>query len=133
MIRSNLPMAMQGLMVVPLFGGFDERRGEGRIFYYDATGGRWEEDDYYATGSGSQPAKSSLKKRWRLGLPREQAVRVAVEALIDASEDDTATGGPDVVRGIWPVLLAVTAEGAQDVPEEEVIAAVQAIQQERAS
>ena len=68
LIRQNFPLAMQGLVVVPLFGGFDERRGAGRLFYYDATGGRWEEDDYQATGSGSQPAKNSLKKRWRAGL-----------------------------------------------------------------
>ena len=68
MIRGNFPLAMQGLVVVPLFGGYDERRDEGRIFYYDATGGRWEEDDYQTTGSGSQPAKNSLKKRWRAGL-----------------------------------------------------------------
>ena len=68
MIRGNFPLAMQGLVVVPLFGGFDERREEGRIFYYDATGGRWEEDDYQTTGSGGQPAKNSLKKRWKPGL-----------------------------------------------------------------
>ena len=73
MIRGNFPMAMQGLVVVPLFGGFDERRAEGRLFYYDATGGRWEEDDYQSTGSGSQPAKNSLKKRWRPGLDRDGA------------------------------------------------------------
>ncbi len=71
MIRGNLPMAIQGLVVVPLFGGFDERREEGRIFYYDATGGRWEEDDYHSTGSGGRPARSSLKKRWRPGLDRD--------------------------------------------------------------
>src|SRR4029078_9229909 len=100
MIRSNFPLAMPGLVVVPLFGGFDERRDEGRIFYYDATGGRWEEDDYQTTGSGGQPAKNSLKKRWRTGLTRDEALRVAAEALIDAAEDDSATGGPDVNRGI---------------------------------
>ena len=75
LIRQNFPLAMQGLVVVPLFGGFDERRDAGRLFYYDATGGRWEEDDYQATGSGSQPAKNSLKKRWRAGLTREEAVQ----------------------------------------------------------
>jgi proteasome beta subunit len=133
MIRSNFPMALQGLVVVPLFGGFDERRQEGRIFYYDATGGRWEEDDYHSTGSGSLPAKSSLKKRWRPGLSREEAIRVAVEALIDAAEDDSATGGPDAARGIWPVVLTVTAEGAHDVPDDEVAAAVQAVLGERSS
>jgi proteasome beta subunit len=124
MIRGNFPMALQGLVVVPLFGGYDARRGEGRIFYYDATGGRWEEDDYQTTGSGGQPAKNSLKKRWRPGLSRDEAIRVAVEALLDAAEDDAATGGPDVARGIFPNVLAVTAEGATDVPEDEVASAV---------
>ena len=113
MIRGNFPLAMQGLVVVPLFGGYDHRRNEGRIFYYDATGGRWEEDDYQTTGSGSQPAKNSLKKRWRAGLTRADALRVAAEALIDAAEDDSATGGPDAVRGIWPVMVIVTADGAE--------------------
>lgn len=132
MIRSNFPMALQGLVVVPLFGGFDERRGEGRIFYYDATGGRWEEDDFQTTGSGGQPAKNSLKKRWRPQLDRDGAVRTAVEALIDAAEDDAATGGPDTVRSIWPVVIAVTGDGATDVGEDEVRTAVDAVWQERA-
>jgi proteasome beta subunit len=131
MIRGNLPMAMQGLVVVPLFGGFDERRDGGRLFYYDATGGRWEEDDYQTTGSGGGPAKNSLKKRWRPGLGRDEAIRVAVEALIDAAEDDVATGGPDVARGIYPVVLTVTAGGAEDVPQAQVAAAVGAVLQER--
>jgi proteasome beta subunit len=127
LIRENFPLAMQGLVVVPLFGGYDLRRGEGRIFHYDATGGRWEEDDYQSTGSGSQPAKNSLKKRWRRDLDRQAAVRVAVEALLDASEDDVATGGPDPNRKIYPIVLAVTAGGADEVPEAEVEAAVAAV------
>jgi proteasome beta subunit len=131
MIRSNFPLAMQGLVVVPLFGGFDHIAGEGRIFYYDATGGRWEEDDYQTTGSGGQPAKNSLKKRWRPGLSRSDAMRVAVEALVDAAEDDVATGGPDPVRKIFPNALAVTVSGAADVPEDEIAAAVSAVLEER--
>jgi proteasome beta subunit len=127
MIRGNFPLALQGLIVVPLFGGFDERRDEGRIFYYDATGGRWEEDDFQTTGSGGQPAKNSLKKRWQPGLARDEALRVAVEALIDASDDDAATGVPDRSRGIWPVMVTVTAEGAADVTEADVVAAVDAV------
>jgi proteasome beta subunit len=127
MIRGNFPLAMQGLIVVPLFGGFDDRRDEGRIFYYDATGGRWEEDDYQTTGSGSQPAKNSLKKRWKSGLTRDEALRVAVEALIDAAEDDSATGGPDTARGIYPVVITVTADGANEIDEGEVRAAVDAV------
>jgi proteasome beta subunit len=131
MIRSNFPMAMQGLVVVPLFGGFDERKDDGRIFYYDATGGRWEEDDYQTTGSGGQSAKNSLKKRWRPGLASDEALRVAVEALIDAAEDDAATSGPDIARRIWPLAVRVTADGASEVAEDEVIAAVDAVLQER--
>jgi proteasome beta subunit len=131
MIRGNFPLAMQGLVVVPLFGGYDDRRGVGRIFYYDATGGRWEEDDYQTTGSGSLPAKNSLKKRWRDGLTRDEALRVAVEALIDAAEDDSATGGPDAARGIYPVMIVVTAEGAAEVAEDDVRAAVDAVVAER--
>jgi proteasome beta subunit len=123
MIRGNFPLALQGLVVVPLFGGYDERRAEGRIFYYDATGGRWEEDDFHATGSGGRPAKSSLKKRWRPGLSRDEAIRVAVEALLDASQEDAATGGADPARGIFPIVLVVTREGVTRVEDDEVRAA----------
>ncbi len=131
MIRGNLPAAMQGLVVVPLFGGYDESRSEGRIFYYDASGGRWEEDDYQTTGSGGGPAKNSLKKRWQPGLGREDALRVAVEALLDASEDDVATGGPDPYRGIFPNVMTVTTSGAEDVEEDRVAAAVATVLEER--
>ena len=127
MIRGNLPMAIQGLVVVPLFGGFDERRSEGRIFYYDATGGRWEEDDYHATGSGGRPARSSLKKRWRSGLDRGEALEVAVEALVDASQEDAATGGPDPTRGIFPTVVVVTAEGAESVGADELRTAYEGV------
>jgi proteasome beta subunit len=127
MIRGNFPLAIQGLVVVPLFGGYDERRDEGRIFYYDATGGRWEEDDFHATGSGGRPAKSSLKKRWRPGLDRGEAVRVAVEALVDASQEDVATGGPDPARGIFPTVLMVTSAGAETVEAEEIRVAYEAV------
>jgi len=131
MIRSNFPLAMQGLVVVPLFGGYDERRAEGRLFYYDATGGRWEENDYQSTGSGSQPAKNSLKKRWKPGLDRATALRAAVEALLDASEDDVATGGPNPVRHIYPIVITVTASGADEMDESEVAAAVDLVLEER--
>jgi len=127
MIRGNFPLALQGLVVVPLFGGYDERRAEGRIFYYDATGGRWEEDDYHATGSGGRPATSSLKKRWRAGLARDEALAVAVEALVDAAEEDAATGGPDPVRGIFPTVLVVTADGVAEVSDDDVRAAHAAV------
>jgi proteasome beta subunit len=129
MIRGNFPLAVQGLVVVPLFGGYDDRRGEGRIFYYDATGGRWEERDFHTTGSGGRPARSSLKKRWRPDMERDEAVRVAVEALVDASQEDVATGGVDPTRDIYPLILVVTADGVQEVAEDEVRAAYQAVTQ----
>jgi proteasome beta subunit len=131
MIRANFPLAVQGLVVVPLFGGFDQARNEGRLFYYDATGGRWEEQDYQATGSGAQPAKNSLKKRWRPGLTQDEGLRVAVEALIDAAEDDVATGGPDLARGIFPVVMTVTSEGAMESTDEDVANAVRAVVETR--
>ncbi len=127
MIRSNFPMALQGLVVVPLFGGYDERRGEGRLFRYDATGGRWEEEDFMSTGSGGRPARSTLKKRWHAGLAREEAMRVAVEALRDASEEDVATGGPDPVRGLWPSVKLITSAGVEEVENEEVRAAYESL------
>jgi proteasome beta subunit len=131
MIRGNLPLAMQGLVVVPLFGGFDERRAQGRLFRYDVTGGRWEEEDYHANGSGGRPAKSTLKKRWKPGLGRDDAVRVSVEALLDASQEDVATGGPDPSRGIFPLLLVITADGVDRVSDDDVRAAYEAVVAER--
>jgi proteasome beta subunit len=131
MIRANFPLAVQGLVVVPLFGGYDEGRDEGRLFYYDATGGRWEEEDFQATGSGAQPAKNSLKKRWRPGLDHDEAMRVAVEALIDAAEDDVATGGPDLARRIFPVIVTVTAQGATESTDDDVANAVRAVVETR--
>ena len=120
MIRSNLSMAMQGMSVVPLFAGFDPVHGEGRIFSFDVTGGRYEEFEHHSIGSGSVFARGALKKLWRPGLDREAAVSVAVEALYDAADDDSATGGPDAVRGLWPVVYAVDADGATRIGEEEL-------------
>jgi proteasome beta subunit len=127
MIRQNFPMALQGLVVVPLFAGYDERRSEGRLFRYDVTGGRWEETDFHATGSGAIHARGTLKKRWRPGIDREAAVRAAVEALYDASQEDVATGGPIPLRGIYPTVRTITAEGVVPVPDDEVRAAFEAI------
>jgi proteasome beta subunit len=120
MIRQNFPMALQGLVVVPLFAGYDERRGEGRLFRYDATGGRWEEADFHATGSGSLPARGTLKKRWRPRMDRTAAIRAGVEALYDASQEDVATGGPNPLRGIYPTVKSITAEGVVPATEDEV-------------
>ena len=131
MIRGNLGMAMQGLAVVPLFGGFDLDRRLGRIFSYDVTGGRYEEHDHHAVGSGSVFARGSLKKLWRPGLDADAAVKVAVEALVDASDDDSATGGPDHTRGIWPVVATVTESGYLRVSDADLGAVSEQIEQER--
>ncbi|PZR52482.1 proteasome subunit beta [Xylanimonas oleitrophica] len=127
LLRANLPLAMQGLVVVPLFAGYDLDRGVGRIFSYDPTGGRYEERDHHGTGSGSIFARGSLKKLWKPGLVAHDAVRVAVEALYDAADDDSATGGPDTVRRIWPVVATVTADGYHRVPDAELEPVVEAL------
>jgi proteasome beta subunit len=120
MIRNNLGLAMQGLAVVPLFVGYDLHRDEGRIFSYDVTGGRYEERHHHSVGSGSLFARGSLKKRWRPDLDAAGAVAVAVEALYDAADDDSATGGPDAGRRIFPVVALVSDEGYRRVPDDEI-------------
>jgi proteasome beta subunit len=120
MIRLNLPAALQGLVVVPIFAGFDLRRGEGRIYKYDITGGRYEEIDYYATGSGGKDARSTLKKLYRPASARGEAIRVAAEALVDAAEEDVGTGGPDFLHEIFPTVKVITRAGYEEVPEGEV-------------
>ena len=127
MIRGNLQMAMQGLAVVPLFAGFDVDDGKGRIFSYDVTGGRYEERSFHSVGSGSSFARSALKKRYRDDLDEATAVQIAVDALYDAADDDSATGGPDLTRRIFPVVMTVTAAGLRRVPDDEVGAVVEAI------
>jgi proteasome beta subunit len=127
MIRMNLPMAMQGLVVVPIFAGYDLRRAEGRIFNYDVTGGRYEEADYAATGSGGKDARTTLKKLHRTGGSRADALLWAAEALIDAAEEDVGTGGPDFIRGIFPTVKAITRDGFLDVAEDEVRAQCEAV------
>jgi proteasome beta subunit len=131
MIRANLPAAMQGFVVVPIFAGYDEARNEGRIFKYDVTGGRYEEDDYHATGSGGKDARSTLKKRFKTDLTREAAMKVAVEALFDAADEDVGTGGPDLMRGIFPNVVAITTDGTYAIPEDEIRAAFEEIIAER--
>jgi proteasome beta subunit len=120
MIRMNLPAAMQGLVVVPIFAGFDEKAGLGRLFKYDITGGRYEETNYDSQGSGSKDARDSLKKLWRRDMTRDEALRVALEALIDAADEDVGTGGPDLIRKIFPTVKTITRSGFGDVPDEDV-------------
>jgi proteasome beta subunit len=120
LIRSNLGMAMQGLAVVPLFAGFDLTREQGRIFSYDVTGGRYEETAFHSVGSGSLFARGSLKKLYRDDLDAVGCVTAVVQALYDAADDDSATGGPDVTRRIFPVVGVITGDGYQRLPEAEV-------------
>jgi proteasome beta subunit len=131
MIRANLPMAMQGLVVVPIFAGFDPSKSVGRIFKYDITGGRYEESDYFSTGSGGRDAKGTIKKRYRPDLSREEAVKIALEALFDASEEDVGTGGPDVLRKIYPNIASISAEGFAEISEDEIASLFDALLEER--
>jgi proteasome beta subunit len=120
MVRQHLPMAMQGLAVVPLFAGYDLRRGIGRIFTYDVTGGHYEEADFQATGSGGRDARTTIKLGFKEGLTRAEAVELAIAALYEAADEDSGTGGPDLVRGIYPLVAVVTAEGYTQAEESEV-------------
>jgi proteasome beta subunit len=131
MIRGNLGLAMQGLAVVPLFAGFDAEGGRGRIYSYDVTGGCYEERDHHSVGSGSLFARGSLKKLWRPGLDSAGAVRVTLEALYDAADDDSATGGPDLGRRIWPVVATIDAEGYRRVSEDDLTAMVEQLVADR--
>ncbi len=119
-LRENLPLAMQGLAVVPLFAGYDLSAGTGRIFSFEVVGGPYEVRDFHADGSGSPYARGALKKLYRPGLGLRQAAEVCVEALYDAADDDSATGGPDLTRDIYPIIATATADGYRRLPEEEV-------------
>jgi len=127
MIRANLPLAMQGLIVIPIFAGYDLKRDEGRIYKYDLAGGRYEEAEYYAIGSGGKDARATMKKLYRPAMAEAEAIRVGVEALYDAADEDAGTGGPDFVRRIFPSVKLVTRTGIQDVPEDRVSALCEAI------
>ena len=137
LIRNNLAAALQGLAVIPLFAGFDldatDLSRAGRIFSFDVAGGVYEETGFDGIGSGSLFAKSALKKRYRPGLSTEEAIRLAVEALYDAADDDTATGGPDLIRKIYPVVMTATANGTSRLPEEESAALAQSVVEGRAA
>jgi proteasome beta subunit len=120
MVRQHLPAAMQGLAVVPLFAGYDVRRATGRLFQYDVTGGRYEEQDFSSTGSGSLHAGTVVKLGYRHGLSREDVIKLGIEALFQAADEDSATGGPDLVRNIFPTVATITAAGFQRVDDDEV-------------
>lgn len=121
MVRGNLGNAIQmGLVVVPLFAGFDLKRQRGRIFTFDVTGGRYEETDFHADGSGGRDARTTIKLGWTEGMDRPASIELAVQALYEAADEDSATGGPDAVRGIYPTVVAITGAGYEPVPEAEV-------------
>ena len=122
LIRGNLAMAMQGLAVVPLFAGFDLIKEQGRIYSYDVTGGRYEETAFHSVGSGSVFARGSLKKLYRDDFDQEQCATATVQALYDAADDDSATGGPDLTRRIFPVVSVITAEGHTRLSQDQVAA-----------
>ncbi|MGI5289645.1 proteasome subunit beta [Nonomuraea polychroma] len=120
MIRGNLAMAMQGLVVVPLFAAYDPDRDEGRIFSYDVAGGPYERERFDAIGSGSIFARGSLKKLYRDGASADDMAMTLIQALYDAADDDSATGGPDVTRKIWPIVAVIDADGFRRLSEEQV-------------
>jgi proteasome beta subunit len=120
MVRANLPAAMQGMVVVPLFAGYDKRRSQGRLWKFDVTGGRYEETEYEATGSGGLYARESLKKSFDPSATKASGLQMAVQALVDAADEDRATGGVDVDRGIYPIVTYCTFEGIERAPEEEI-------------
>jgi proteasome beta subunit len=120
MIRANLQAAMMGLGVVPIFAGYDERRAMGRLWAYDITGGRYEEREYVATGSGSLHAGTVVKLGYREGLDRATAVDLACRALWEAADADSATGGPDALRGIYPIVATITADGFTRLDDDEL-------------
>jgi proteasome beta subunit len=132
LVRGQLPMAFQGLVVVPLFAGYDQRDGKGRLYSYDVVGGRYEEVDFGSTGSGSRLAKSFLRTVYREDMSGDEASEVAVKALVAASQEDTATGGPDLRRGIYPTVLRISETGVEELSD-DVIApwAVAAVDQIR--
>jgi proteasome beta subunit len=120
MVRGNLPAAMQGFVVVPLFAGYDIRRGSGRLFQFDVTGGRYEETDFATTGSGSLHAGTVVKLGFHGNLDRGATIDLAIQALFQAADEDSATGGPDLVRGIYPTMATITANGFDKVDESEI-------------
>jgi len=120
MVKANLPMVFQGLVVMPLYVGYDVKRAEGRIFKYDLAGGRYEESDYHAIGSGGKDARNTMREHFHKGMAEQEALKLALLALYNAADDDVGTGGPDLVRGIYPTAKIVNATGITDVSEQQI-------------
>ncbi len=132
MVKANLPMVMQGLVVIPLFVGFDLKLGQGRIFKYDVAGGRYEEIDYHSIGSGGKDAKVTIKERYRRQLPENDVIRLALQALFSAAEEDVGTGGPDTFRRIFPTMKLIDMAGVRDVEESRIASLCDELAQARA-
>lgn len=122
MLRAHLPAAMQGMVVVPIFAGFDNDAGSGRLFAFDVTGGRYEESDFVASGSGSLFAKTAIKLDFDIDASADETVDLLIKALFTAADDDSATGGPDKVRGIYPLVASITADGYDELEESDIAA-----------
>lgn len=120
MVKANLPMVFQGLVVMPLYVGYDLKRTEGRIFKYDLAGGRYEESDYHAIGSGGKDARNTMREHFKKGMTETDALKLALLALYNAADDDVGTGGPDLIRGIYPTAKVVDARGITDVSEPQI-------------
>lgn len=120
MVKANLPMVFQGLVVMPLYVGYDLKRTEGRIFKYDLAGGRYEESDYHAIGSGGKDARNTMREHFKKGMAETDALKLALLALYNAADDDVGTGGPDLIRGIYPTAKVVDARGITDVSEPQI-------------
>ncbi|MFO0697596.1 MAG: proteasome subunit beta [Nitrospira sp.] len=133
MVKANLPMVFQGLVVMPLYVGYDPKRDEGRIFKYDITGGRYEESDYHAIGSGGKDARNTMREHFQRNLSEAEVIKLAVLALYNAADDDVGTGGPDLVRGIYPTAKIVTALGITDIAEDTLRTVCDAVMAARRS
>jgi proteasome beta subunit len=127
LVRTNLPAAMQGFVVVPLFAGFDHRRDRGRVFSFDVTGGKYEETDFQTNGSGGVHARNWIKAQWSEDLTRDGTVDLALRALFAAADEDAATGGPDLVRRIFPTAAVIDGAGYAAVPEDEIATRAEAV------
>ena len=120
MIKANLPMVFHGLIVIPIYVGYDHRRRDGRIFKYDITGGRYEESEYHAIGSGGKDARNTMREHYRKNLSEDETLKLALLSLYNAAEEDVGTGGPDLIRGIYPTAKVVNATGITDVEDQRV-------------
>jgi len=127
MVKANFPLVLQGLVVIPLFVGYDQKRKIGRLFKYDITGGRYEDTEFHAVGSGGKDARMTLKEHFRKQLPEDQAIHLAIRALINAAEEDVGTGGPDLLRRIFPTVKLVDTDGVRDVEDPQLASMCQEI------